>query len=171
MAQQPWLAHYDKSVPHSLRPYPEKTLVDVVRETARDRPAHPALLFKGARLSYGDLDRQSDAFAAALASLDVRKGDRVALLLPNSPQAMIAQLGVWKAGAISSPINPLYTEHELEHALTENGAEIVVALTPFYTKVKALQARTRVRHVIGTSIKEYLPPVLRLLFTLLKERK
>lgn len=171
MAEPSWFAHYDEGVPRSSHPYPEKTLIDVVRETTRDRPTHPALLFKGARLSYGDLDRQSDAFAAALVSLGVRKGDRVALLLPNCPQAVIAQLGAWKAGAISSPINPLYTEHELEHALAENGAEVVVALTPFYSKLKSLQARTRVRHVVATNIKEYLPPILKFLFTLLKERK
>lgn len=63
--------------------------------------------------------------AAALASLGVGQGDRVALLLPNSPQAVIAQLGAWKAGAIVSPINPLYTEPEMEHVLSENGAEIM----------------------------------------------
>ena len=171
MTDKPWLARYDSGVPHTLQPYPERTLVDVVRATARERPAHSALLFKGRHLSYAELDRQSDAFAAALESMGVRSGDRVALLLPNSPQAVIAQLGAWKAGAIVSPINPLYTERELEHALTETGAEIVVVLTPFYTRVKALQPRTRVRHVIGTNIKEFLPPVLKLLFTLLKEKK
>ncbi len=171
MTEKPWLAHYDPGVPHSLRPYPEKTLVDVVRESARERPDHPSLLFKGSRLSYAELDRQSDAFAAALESLGVRKGDRIALLLPNSPQAVIAQLGAWKAGTIVSPINPLYTERELEHALAETGAEIVVVLTPFYSKLKVLQPRTRVRHVLATNIKEYLPPVLKLLFTLLKEKK
>ena len=171
MTARPWLEHYDAGVPHSLQPYPEQTLVDVVRGTARERPSHPALLFKGRRVSYGELDRQSDAFAAALATMGVRKGDRVALLLPNCPQAVIAQLGAWKAGAIVSPINPLYTEHELEHALTETGAEVVVVLTPFYTKVKVLQSRTRVRHVVATNIKEYLPTVLKLLFTLLKEKK
>ncbi|NTW21196.1 MAG: AMP-binding protein, partial [Nostocales cyanobacterium W4_Combined_metabat2_030] len=67
-------------------------------------------------------------------------GDRVALLLPNSPQSIIAQLGAWKAGAIAAPINSLYTPRELEGALNEVGAETVVVLTPFYEKVKALQA-------------------------------
>ncbi len=150
MTEKLWLQSYDPGVPQSLHPYPEKTLVDLVRETARERPNHPALLFKGTRLSYRELDRLSDEFADALATLGVRKGDRVALLLPNSPQVVIAQLGAWKAGAIVSPINLLYTEHELEHALRESGAEIVVVLTAFYNKVKAVQSRTRVRQVVAT---------------------
>ena len=99
MDAKPWLTHYDQGVPHSLQPYPDKTLVDIVAETARQRPAHTALIFKGARLSYRDLDHETDACAAALVTLGVKKGDRVALVMPNSPQVIIAQLGAWKAGA------------------------------------------------------------------------
>jgi len=80
-------------------------------------------------------------------------------------------VGAWKAGAIVSPLNALYTERELEHALNETGAETVVVLTPFYAKIKALQPRTSIKRVIATNIKEYLPPVVRLLFTVAKEKK
>src|SRR5688572_7044924 len=121
----------------------------------------PALLFKGASLSYSALESQSNAFAAGLASLGVRPGDRVAVLLPNCPQFMIAQFGIWKAGAIVVALNPIYTERELELALASTGAMLVVALTPFYQRIKTIQARTSVRLVIATSIKEYLPPALR----------
>ena len=82
---RPWLEQYDEGVPPSLE-YPHGTLVDVLRATATERPAHPAVLFKGTTLSYGNLDRLSTAFAATLAAEGVRKGDRVALLLPNCPQ-------------------------------------------------------------------------------------
>jgi long-chain acyl-CoA synthetase len=171
MSEPAWLQHYDEGVPQTLRPYPEQTLLDIVRDTARQRPDHPALIFKGTRVSYGELERLSDTFAAALAAEEVKKGDRVALLLPNCPQFVIAEFGVWKAGGIVAPLNPLYTERELEHALNESGATTVVALTPFYTKIKAAQPQTSLRKVIATNIKEYLPPVLRALFTLLKEKK
>ena len=167
----PWLASYDPHVPASLKPYPEKTLLDVVAETARQRPDHSAFLFKGAQVSYGRFQRESDAFAAALAHLGVKKGDRVVLLIPNSPQFFIAEFGAWKAGAIVSPLNPLYTERELKHALNETGAKVAVVLTPFYAKVKALQAATPVQRVIATNIKEYLPGLTRLLFTLFMEKK
>jgi len=93
------------------------------------------------------------------------------LLLVNSPQSLIAQLGAWKAGAIVAPVNPLYTEPELEHALQECGAETIVVLTPFYEKIKTIQPRTNVRLIIATNIKEYLPPFMRILFTLFKEKK
>lgn len=171
MEQYPWLKHYDKGVPYTLQPYPEFTLLDVVSDTVRQRPDHTAIIFKGKRLSYFELEKLSDAFANALVALGVKKGDRVALLLPNSPQSIITQLGVWKAGGIAAPINPLYTEGELERLLNECGAETVVVLTRFYKKVKSLQPRTSVRCIIATNIKEYLPPLLNLLFTLFKEKK
>jgi long-chain acyl-CoA synthetase len=169
--EYPWLKNYDEGVQYSLQPYPEQTLLDVVSDTVRQRPNHTALIFKGKRLSYSEVEKLSDAFANALVALGVKKGDRFALLLPNSPQSIITQLGAWKAGGIATPINPLYTEHELERLLLECGAETVVVLTRFYKKVKSLQPRTRVRHIIATNIKEYLPCSLSLLFTLFKEKK
>ena len=78
-------------------------------DTVRQRPAHTALIFKGTRMSYARLEQLTNAFGAALVAQGVKKGDRVALLLPNSPQSIIAQLGAWKAGAIVAPINSLYT--------------------------------------------------------------
>ncbi len=166
-----WLKSYDEGVPHSLEPYPEETLLDVIRETVRQRPEHPALIFKGKRLSYLELEKLSDAFANALLELGVERGDRVALILPNSPQSLITQIGAWKAGAIAVPINPLYTERELERLLNECGSEIVVVLSRFYKKIKSIQSLTGVRTIIATNIKEYLPPLLRLLFTLFREKK
>ncbi|OGP83116.1 MAG: AMP-dependent synthetase [Deltaproteobacteria bacterium RBG_16_54_11] len=171
MKTKPWLKHYDEGVPHTLKPYPQRTLIDIVRESAAQRPDHPALLFKGRAMSNADLERLSNAFANALVQLGVKKGDRVALLLPNTPQLVLALLGAWKAGAIAVPMNPLYTEQELESSFLECGAETVLVLTRFYAKVKALQPRTKVRNVIATNIKEYLPPALRVLFTLLREKK
>lgn len=171
MESKPWLKNYDDGIPHTLQPYPERTLLDVVTETARQRPDHPALLFVGTRLSYAELERWSDVFAAALVAHGVEKGDRVAVLLPNCPQAVIGQLGAWKAGAIAVMLNPLYTERELQHALADCGAETALVLTRFYDKLKALQARTSLRTVIATNIKEYMPAHLRFLFTLLRERR
>ena len=167
----PWLAHYDHDVRHSLAPYPDTTLLDHLTSLARDHGDKPALLFKGTRVSYGQLDRESTAFAAALWALGVRTGDRVALVLPNCPQFLVAQFGVWKIGAIVVPVNPTYTEREIEQTLAATRTETVVTLTPFYERVKSVQGRAGVRRVIATSIKDYLPPALRLLFTLFKEKK
>ena len=111
-----WFKNYDKGVPLTLAPYPQSTLLDVVSESASQRPDHPALLFQGNTVSYSELDRLSTSLANALTELGVKPGDRVALLLPNSPQIILSLFGIWKAGGIVVPLNPLYTEHELEHA-------------------------------------------------------
>jgi long-chain acyl-CoA synthetase len=166
-----WLAHYDRDVPPTLAPYPGTTLLDYLQRLAESKPSATALLFKGARVSYGQMEAESRACAAALWAFGVRKGDRVAVLLPNCPQFFVAEFATWKVGGVVVAVNPTYTERELEQVLASTGAETVVTLTPFYERVKAVQPRTQVRRVIATSIKEYLPPHLRLLFTLFKEKK
>ena len=171
MRAKPWIRHYDKGVPHTLHPYPEETLVDVVRRSAEEQPQHSAMYFKGVSLSYRELEKQSDALAGALLLLGLGIGDRVALIMPNSPQMIISELGIWKAGAIAVPMNPLYTVLELEHALNECGAETVIVLTPFYEKIKRVQTVSRLKRVIATTIKEHLSPLNNILFTLLKEKK
>ena len=171
MNDQTWFKHYDSGVPHSLAPYPEHTLLDVIAESATLRPNGQALLFQGKVISYAELEQLSTAFANALSILGVKPGDRVALMLPNTPQMILSIFGIWKAGAILVSLNPLYTEHELEHALNDSGAETVIVLTSFYNKLKALQPHTQVRNVIATNIKDFLPVVKRVLFTQLKEKK
>jgi long-chain acyl-CoA synthetase len=171
MSPRPWLAQYDADVPRSLAPYPDKTLLDYLARLASEHPDKPALLFKGRSVSYRQLESASDAFAAALVELGVRKDDRVALLLPNCPQFLIAEFGTWKAGAVVVALNPTYSDRELEHAVESMRFETVVTLTPFYERVARVRGRTGVRTVIATSIKEFLPPFTRLLFTLFRERK
>src|SRR5438552_11212008 len=167
----PWLARYDPGVPATLAPYPARTLVDYLADAARSQPDKPALLFKGATMTYGRLARLSDACAAAFAALGVRRGDRIGLLLPNCPQFFIAEFGAWKLGAVVAPLNPIYTEHELEGPLGDHGVETIVTLTRFYQRVKSVQPRTALRRVVATNIKEYFPPVLRLLFTIAREKR
>src|SRR5438477_540914 len=171
MTESRWLANYDDGVPTSLKPYPDRTLVDYLRESAEMWPDRPALLFKGARVTYGQLQNDSDAFAAALASMGVRPGDRVAICLPNCPQFVVAEFGAWKVGAIACPFNPTYTERETEDALQATGAETAVVLNRFYGKLKSIQSRTSLKRIIATGIKDYLPWHLRLAYTFFKEGK
>ena len=171
MIPTPWLAHYDTGVPATLAPYPNRTLLDYLADAAQAEPDAPALLFKGASMSFGELEHYSDECAAALRSLGVRAGDRVALVLPNCPQFLIAQYGAWKIGALVAPLNPIYTEQELEAPLREHGVETVVTLTRFYGRIKNVQPRTGVRRVIATNIKTFFPPLLRLLFTIAREKR
>ncbi|MBM4315171.1 MAG: long-chain fatty acid--CoA ligase, partial [Deltaproteobacteria bacterium] len=171
MEEHRWFKSYDKGVPRSLAPYPERTLIDVVDEAGAERPDATMMIFKGRRISFREANRMSDALAAALAAQGVRKGDRVALLMPNTPNIIIGQFAVWKAGGVAVPINPLFSESELTQALAECDAQTAIVLTPFYGKVKAVQPRTPLRRVIATNVKDFLSPVTRLVFTLLMEKK
>lgn len=171
MISRPWLAHYDPDVPATLGEYPQRTLLDYIDDGVRERPDHAALLFKGRAMSLRELDQESTAFANGLAALGVTRGDRVAAMLPNSPQFFIAELGAWKLGAILVPLNPIYNEEELVGPLIDTAPKVVVTLTPFYHAVKAVQARAGVPYVIATGIKEYFPPLLRLVFTLFVEKR
>jgi long-chain acyl-CoA synthetase len=167
----PWLDHYDPGIPRSIGTYPEKTIVDVLRERAREEPTAAAVLFKGRPISVAEIDHPSDALAHSLARLGVKHGDRVALVLPNAPQFVISQFAAWKIGAIVAPQNPIYTDRELEESLLASQPETVVTLTPFHERVKRCQDATGVKRVVATNIKEHFPPGLRILFTLFKERK
>jgi long-chain acyl-CoA synthetase len=166
-----WLKNYDEGTPHSLAPYPEITLLDIVRETAKQRPDHPALIFKGAQISISQLERFSNALGRALITMGIKKGERISLIMPNCPQFVISQLGAWKAGAVVVPLNPLYTGSELTNLLNDCAVETVIVLTPFYEELKKIQPMTSIKRVIATNIKEYLSPSERILFTTFMEKK
>jgi long-chain acyl-CoA synthetase len=171
MTAPTWFQRYDEGVPTTLEPYPERTLLDYLTEAARNWPDRPALLFKGSKVSYGQLEEESDSLAAGLVAIGVKRGDRVALCLPNCPQFMIAEFAAWKAGAIVCPFNPTYSDREMGEALRATGAETLVVLNRFYGKVKGIQSTTSLKRVVTTNIKEYLPPLLRIAYTFLKEQK
>ena len=114
-----------------------------------------------AQLSYAQLDRLSNRFAAALASMGVGKGSRVALILPNLPQQVIAYFGVLKAGAIVVNTNPTYPAHELEPLMRNTGAETVVTLSGLYDRVREIQPRTAIKRIILTDIPEFVSRIFR----------
>lgn len=171
MTAPAWLQRYDEGVPASLEPYPDRTLLDYLSEASRSWPDRPALLFKGSSVTYRQFEEDSDWLAAALVAIGVKRGDRVALCLPNCPQFMIAEFAAWKAGAIACPFNPTYTDREMSEALRATGAGTLVVLNRFYDKVKAIQPDTSLKHIVTTNIKEYLPPLVRIAYTFLKEKK
>jgi long-chain acyl-CoA synthetase len=166
----PWLAHYEPGVPQTLK-YPALPLHGLLEQTAARYPERIATIFFGAQLTYRALNAAADRFAYALLSFGLKRGDRVALMLPNCPQFLIAFYGTLKAGGVVTAVNPLYTPRELEHQLNDAEVETLVTLTKFYPTVEAIRAKTALQRVIVTNIKESFPAALRLLFTLFKERK
>lgn len=169
---KPWLKQYDPGVPHEVA-IPSTPLPVYLTNSAQKYPNQTAIIFKGRRITYRELDAQTDAVAAALAANGFKKGDRAVIYMANTPQFVISYYGVLKAGGIVIATNPLYTERELEHQLADCGAETVFVMSSFYNLLKRVQkaGHTNVKRIVVTNVKEYFPSVLRLLFTLTMEKK
>jgi len=170
MSDQPWFERYDEGVPQTIE-YPEVPLFYFLEESAKKYPDAPCTIFKGAKISYTEMNDLTDRFAAGLASLGVKKGDRVGIFIPNTPQFIVAYHGALKAGAVVVATNPLYTAREIEHQANDSGMEIMVVMSNFYNTIKEVQPKTKIKKLVVTNIKETLPPVTAFLFTLLKEKK
>jgi long-chain acyl-CoA synthetase len=170
MEDRPWLKNYDQGVPQHID-YPEITLPAMLEESARKYPETPCTIFKGAKLSYGEMDALTDQLAAGLASLGVKKGDRVGIFMPNTPQFVMAYFAVLKLGAIVVAVNPLYSAREIEHQVNDAGIELMLVMSNFYNLIKQVQPKTKIKTLVVTNLKETLPPVLAFLFTLTKEKK
>ena len=167
---RPWTRHYDPGVPATLT-YPDLPLHALLEDASRSHQRATATIFFGAKRSYASLQRDATFFSAGLRRLGVKKGDRVALMLPNCPQFLIAFFGTLRLGAVVVPCNPLYTPREIQQQLADCGAETIVVLSRLYPTVKAARTATSLRNVIVTYIKEEMPPLVRLLFSVAKERK
>ena len=173
-----WEKAYDRGVPRHLT-YPDLPLHALLEHTARERPNAAATVFGGAvghrcidsALTYRRIDELADRFAAALQRLGIKKGDRVALVLPNCPQFVYCFFGTLKAGAAVVPTNPLYTVRELHAQLADSGARAVVVLSRLYPQVAEAAVGTAVERIVVTNVKEHFPLALRLLFTVARERR
>src|SRR5215211_892397 len=179
-ADRPWTKKYDPGVPTTLLPYPDIPMHQLLEESARKAPnnialttsAHLPLVGRvGSDLTYAQVNDAADALAAALVDLGVKKGDRVAIVMPNVAAFVISYFAVFKAGGVVSATNPTYPAERMREQMTDCGAEIVITLSLFYKTIKQIQAKTNIKTVIVTNVKEYLPPMARTLFSLAKEKK
>jgi long-chain acyl-CoA synthetase len=172
--EKPWLKFYDAGVPHTLD-YPEVPLHSLLEESATKYPDSIATILPGrfgdTKLTYKELNELANRLANALIDLGVKKGDRVALYMPNCPQFLIAYSGILKAGGIVVTTSPLYSPREVQHQFNDSEAETVIVLSLYYPVVKQVQPKTRVKKVIVSNIKEHLSGIDRLLFGLLMEKK
>jgi long-chain acyl-CoA synthetase len=160
---RPWLASYPEDVPVSLAPYPEKSLYSILEESATRFPDAPAVAFwlPGApmakTLSYAQLLRQVERFSRILAHLGVKRGDRVGLVLPNSPHYVVAYYAALRIGAVVVGNNPLYTRRELSHQLSDAGIEVCVTLDVLYPKVAEVRDEVGLREVVVGKVTDYMP--------------
>ncbi len=171
-ADRPWTKHYDDNVSAEVE-VPNTPLHRFLEEAAAQAPNQTAVIFKGKTLTYRELNEGADHIAAGLAASGFKKGDRAVVYMPNLPQFIMAFFGILKAGGIVIATNPLYTERELTHQLSDCGAETVFVMSPYYKLLKKVQrsGKTNVKRIVVTNVKEYFPRKLNILFTLLKEKK
>jgi long-chain acyl-CoA synthetase len=170
IVDRPWQAQYEPQVP--LAPeIPAITLHEMFERTVRDYPNNTATIFFGKRLTYAQLDDHANRFAAGLQSLGVKQGDRVALILPNCPQFIIALYGALKAGAVVLPTNPLYVQRELRGQFNDAGVETVVALNMIGPKVQEIMPETSVKRLIVTHMRDYLSPLMGVALSVKEKRE
>jgi long-chain acyl-CoA synthetase len=156
---RPWFAHYEPDVPTTID-VPDITLHEFFEGAARESPGNVATIFFGEKLTYTQLDEQANRFAAGLQSMGVKAGERVAIILPNCPQFLIALYGVLKAGAVALPTNPLYVQRELKWQFNDAGVETVIALNIIVPKVQEIMPETGVKRLITTHTRDYLSPLM-----------
>lgn len=179
-AERSWTKNYDKGVPESLEPYPDIPLHNFLRESARKYPNRAALITSlelpifgrvASETTYAELDRLSDALATGLVAMGVKKGDPVAIVMPNCVAFAISFYAILKAGGVVSATNPTYPAPKMQYQINDSKARFVICLSLFYNTVKQIQPETKVEKVIAANIKEYFPWLGKTLFTLAREKK
>lgn len=165
-----WFNHYDKDVPHTIE-YPEAPLWTLLESAAKRYPNQIALDFMGYTLRYLDLWKASRKFAQGLVGLGVKPGDRVAIMLPNTPQFVIAFYGTLIAGGIVVNVNPLYTPRELKHQLVDSGSETLVILNLIWPRYQEIASEVPVKRVVTTGIQDCLPFPKNLLYPIKARRE
>ncbi|RYG74967.1 long-chain-fatty-acid--CoA ligase [Lentibacillus lipolyticus] len=165
-----WHTHYPDAIPLSIA-YDEKPLHGFLELTAKKFPKKKALHFMGKELTYTEVFLQARKTASYLKSLGLQKGDRVAIMLPNCPQAVISYYGALMAGAIVVQTNPLYKERELEYQLNDSGASFIICLDVLFPRVSNVRNDTDLKHIIVTRIKDYLPFPKNLIYPFIQRKE
>ncbi len=164
-----WFKSYVPGVPHEVQ-FEKITLPEVLTKNAKQFPHVPALLFMGKKISFPELEGLVNRFSRALLDLGVKKGDKVAILLPNLPQIVIAIYASFRIGAVAVMNNPLYTERELEYQFNDSDSTVLVSLDLLHPRVMKIKDKTKIQKVIYCHINDYLPFPKKQLFPIAKKQ-
>lgn len=162
---KPWTKNYDEGVLSEIN-IPEKPLYSLIDEAANTYPEKTAIIFFDKKITYKQLKEMIDRFAHALQEHGVKKGDVVAIMLPNTPQFVISYYAILKIGGIVTPLNPLYKSAEIKRQLLDSGAETIILLDLLYPEFEIIKNEVKMKNIIVTSIKDFLPPLLKMLYPL-----
>ncbi|MFJ5758243.1 long-chain-fatty-acid--CoA ligase [Neobacillus sp. NPDC093182] len=153
---KPWLQHYPEEIPAELE-FRKEPVQQYLVDAARSFPEKTAIHFMGKEMTYKELYDEALSFASYLQQIGISKGDRVAIMLANTPQSIISYFGILMAGGIVVQTNPLYTERELEYQMKDTGAKAIITLDILYPRASKVMPQTDLQHIIVTAIKDYLP--------------
>jgi long-chain acyl-CoA synthetase len=150
-----WMKSWPENIPRELK-FPEKPLHEFLRDQARLNPEKPAIIFYGTEITFRELDRRTDQLAAALGSLGLKKGDRAALFMENSPQFVIGYFAILKAGGVVAAANPMFKEDELGYEVGDAGAKILICQDILYPKVEPIREKSGIgERWLPTSIRAW----------------
>lgn len=167
---KPWFAEYPAEVPTELN-LTEKPLQSYLTEAAGLYNSKVAIEFMGKEMTYKELHESALKFAHYLKTLGIEKGDRVAIMLPNTPQSVIAYYGILYAGGVVVQTNPLYMEREIEYQMKDSGAKVILTLDILYPRVSKVMKDTDLEHIIVTAIKDYLPFPKNLIYPFIQKKQ
>lgn len=168
--EKEWFSYYQEGVPTSIE-YEDKPLQAYLIDAATKHPNKTAVHFLGKELTFQELLSRSKRLANSLRDNGLQKGNRVSIMLPNCPQAVISYYAVLIAGGVVVQTNPLYMERELEHQLTDSKANMMICLDLVLPKVLKVKNKTMLEHIVVTKIQDYLPFPKNLLFPLIQKQK
>lgn len=163
--EKPWFKSYEEGVPKHID-IPQVLITDFLEESASKFPQNTALTFIGKKITYSQLKDLVSSFAGGLREKGIKEGSKVSIMLPNCPQFVICYYAILKLGGVVVQTNPLYVEDEIEKILSDSGAECIITLDLLYPRVSSVCARIKCKSMIITSIKDYLPFPLSLLYPL-----
>jgi long-chain acyl-CoA synthetase len=168
MGEKLWLKSYVKGVPEHLE-YEETTISQGLTRSAQQYPDKIAMNYMGRKIDYRTYDGMVNRFARALMDQGIKAGDKVAVCLPNIPQAFIANMAIFRIGAVTVQNNPLYTERELAYQLNDSDAKMIVTLTLLVPRIEKIKSQTKIEKIIACHIHSYLPFPKKQLFPLVKK--
>ena len=167
---KPWLKHYEKGIPETIQ-FEETCIPAFLERSAKEFPDHTALLFQGFKVSFRELNDMVNRFSTCLSGFGIQKGDSVAILLPNVIPCVVGYYATLKIGAIAVMNNPLYSDRELLHQFNDSGSKLLITLDLLGNRMIDLRPQTAIRHIVYTSIGDYLPFPKNLLFPLVGKKK
>ena len=170
MANKPWLQHYPEEIPSTLT-YTNQPVQEYLKKTSEKHPDKIAVHFMGKEFTFQYIYESSLKLASYLQEIGVEKNDRVAIMLPNTPQAVISYYAILMAGGIVVQTNPLYMERELEYQMKDSGAKVIITMDILFPRVSKVKPKTNLQHIIVTAIKDALPFPKNLIYPFIQKKQ